>query len=227
MEIQWFEIGCEGRTDLIMARYVPGTEAARRTKKGASKVVTLSPREIAARALWLADDDETVVIPRETMHRAIVEAGKFFKAEGRRLWSTSDSSLLPGVIEWGPDEAFPVEYRCWEVDLRGCRVASGGRKDIARPIFDKWAFAFEIGIDTDEIHPSVFRDIVDAAGRRVGIGAMRPERKGLYGQFRVVRWNEIEEPDFDRETIRCKKVTDEIVEAAKSGTKKKRSRKAA
>ena len=35
---------------------------------------------------------------------------------------------------------------------------------------------------------SFFREIVDAAGSRVGLGAFRPDCKGPYGKFVVVSW---------------------------------------
>ena len=216
MNTKWFSVGCEGRTDLIMDKYTIGTASSSKTDRPSNKVDLAHPREAASRSLWIADDDETVVIPRETIHRCIIEAGKFFKYKGRKQFTTGDSSILPGIIEWGPDEAFVLDYPTWEVDVRGARVASGQRQDKFRPIFPSWGFAFEVGIDADEIHPSVFRDIVDAAGRRVGIGSMRPERKGLYGQFRVVKWEELDGPASTETPLRCKRLLESLLN--KSGT---------
>jgi hypothetical protein len=36
----------------------------------------------------------------------------------------------------------------------------------------------------------LFRDIVDSAGRRIGLGDFRPDRKGPFGKFVVVSWKE-------------------------------------
>jgi hypothetical protein len=115
--------------------------------------------------------------------------------KGRKHWTTGDTSRLPGVMEWGPNaEAFPLEFETWEVDIRGARTAGGGRKPKFRPIFDRWRCVFDLAIDVDEIKPGTFQDIIDASGRKIGIGAMRPERKLTYGTFRVVSFAAISKP---------------------------------
>jgi hypothetical protein len=59
-------------------------------------------------------------------------------------------------------------------------------------MFDDWSVAFSIDLDTSEAKPSTARELVDRAGRAIGIGVMRPSRKGPYGQFKVVKWIEKE-----------------------------------
>jgi hypothetical protein len=36
----------------------------------------------------------------------------------------------------------------------------------------------------------LFREVVDAAGKRIGLGDFRPDCKGPYGRFSVTRWQE-------------------------------------
>jgi hypothetical protein len=43
-------------------------------------------------------------------------------------------------------------------------------------------------LDAAIIGEKLMRDIVDAAGQRIGLGAFRPSCKGPYGKFKVVEW---------------------------------------
>ncbi len=59
-----------------------------------------------------------------------------------------------------------------------------------RPMFDDWSLAFTMELDTDMITVDLLRQIVDDAGKRVGLGDYRPTRKGPYGKFVVTEWKE-------------------------------------
>jgi hypothetical protein len=40
------------------------------------------------------------------------------------------------------------------------------------------------------IAPKLVREIVDAAGKRIGLGDFRPSCKGPFGKFVVTQWKE-------------------------------------
>ncbi len=40
------------------------------------------------------------------------------------------------------------------------------------------------------ITTKLFREIVDAAGKKIGLGDFRPDRKGPFGKFVVIHWKE-------------------------------------
>lgn len=45
-------------------------------------------------------------------------------------------------------------------------------------------------IDTELAGVKLVRDIVDAAGKRIGLGDFRPDCKGPFGKFVVTLWEE-------------------------------------
>jgi hypothetical protein len=51
---------------------------------------------------------------------------------------------------------------------------------------------FEVGLDTVILAPKLLREIVDAAGSRIGLGDFRPATKGPFGRFVVTSWVEDE-----------------------------------
>jgi hypothetical protein len=148
-----------------------------------------SPKEQAASKLYL-NDEGVPIIPQPNMYRCLVDGGKFFKS-GKSKITTQKSSLLPACIEI-EEFALPIEHRePWTVDTRPVRIPStGGRILCHRPCFHDWRLSFTLLVDTDLISIQLVRDIVDAAGKRIGLGDFRPDCKGPFGRFCVVHWEE-------------------------------------
>lgn len=79
----------------------------------------------------------------------------------------------------------------WTVDSRGVVIPStGGRIACHRPCFNDWTIPFTLELDTDMLQVKLLREIVDAAGKRIGLGDFRPARKGPFGKFVVTSWKE-------------------------------------
>jgi len=151
----------------------------------------MTPLEQAKRKLYLYDDGRPY-LPAVYLFRSIIEAGRFIKV-GKRQLSTRDETIVPSFLSLvGID--YPIRSKeGWRVDARG--IVNQKTKDRVmayRPIFDDWEVDFSIDLDTSEGKVSTARELVDRAGRAIGIGVMRPSRKGGYGQFKVVHWQAIE-----------------------------------
>ena len=79
----------------------------------------------------------------------------------------------------------------WAIDTRPIvNPATGGRRLCYRPLFNDWELNFECELDTSIIGMKLFRQIVDDSGKRIGLGDFRPQRKGPFGRFVVIRWAE-------------------------------------
>ncbi len=65
-----------------------------------------------------------------------------------------------------------------------------GRHMCYRPIFDDWQLTFTLDVDLTEVALATVRELIDRTGKFIGIGVMRPSRKGRYGQFKVIHWTE-------------------------------------
>lgn len=185
-------IRIEGKTPLICNRF---TDAQAQAATSGNRVSTVgdrgTPREIAESKLYLHDD--VPIIPQPNLFRCILDAGKFFKA-GKSKVTTLKSSLIPACLQI--DELYiPIESKeGWDVDIRPVRIPStGGRILCYRPMFNDWALDFNCELDTTILSHKLFRDIVDAAGKRIGLGDFRPDCKGPYGRFVVTKWTVTEE----------------------------------
>ena len=177
-----------GKTPLLCSRFTDAEQmAASNSTRSSIASNSRSPQEIAESKLY-TDDDGMIGIPQPNLFRCIIDAGKYFKA-GRRTITTQKSSLIPGCVAVDPIFIQLQHEQAWKVDSRPVRIpATGGRIIAHRPCFDDWSLTFNVELDEDIISESLFRDIVDAAGSRVGLGDFRPDNKGPFGRFVVTNW---------------------------------------
>lgn len=148
-----------------------------------------TPREQAQGKLYVGADGK-YVIPSPNVFRAIIDAGTFFKA-GKSKITTQKTSMIPACVSIPAVEIVIQSKDGWEVDTRAVRIPStGGRILCHRPSFHDWKLAFTVDLDTSMIGVKLFREILDAAGKRIGLGDFRPACKGPFGKFVVTSWKE-------------------------------------
>jgi hypothetical protein len=146
-------------------------------------------REQAERSLYVTNDGKPMV-PTPNIFRAIMDGGYFFKI-GKKQVTTNTSSLIGACLTIDGVECIIKHKEPWTVDTRPVMIpATKGRVLRHRPRFDDWKLSFTLVLDTEIMSTKLLREIVDAAGKRVGLGDYRPARKGLFGRFVVVSWQE-------------------------------------
>ena len=179
-----------GTTPLICNRF---TDEAQILASGSTRTATIgdkgSPREQAVKKLYIGNDGKPM-IPQPNMFRAFIDAGKFFKA-GKSKVTTMKSSLIPACLEIDGVEIPIASKEGWEVDTRAVRIpATGGRILAHRPKFNDWELEFTAYLDEEVMGLPLLREIIDAAGKRIGLGDFRPDCKGPFGKFVVTHWEE-------------------------------------
>lgn len=171
---------CNRFTDEAAMNATSGTRMSTSTDKG-------TPLEQAEKKLYIGHNDKPM-IPQPNLFRCIIDAGTYFKA-GKSKVTTQKSSLIPACVEVDGIEIPLIHKEPWTVDTRAVRIPStGGRILCHRPCFHDWRLDFEMVLDTDLISVKLLRDIVDAAGKRIGLGDFRPACKGPFGKFCVTLW---------------------------------------
>lgn len=185
-----FTVTIEGTTPLLCNNF---TDAAQLQATNGTRLATNgdsgTPREKAEAKLYIGHDGRAM-IPQPNLFRCLIDAGKYFKA-GRSKVTTQKSSLLPACVEIEEIELPIAHSEPWAVDTRAVRIPStGGRILCHRPCFHDWKLAFTLAIETSLISVKLLREIVDAAGKRIGLGDFRPDCKGPFGKFVVTRWEE-------------------------------------
>ena len=181
-----------GVTGLLMNRFGEDAEAA----VGSGTRPTFSgdkgtPRDQASKKAY-ADQDGQLYIPGANIFASIINAGIFHKV-GKKQLTTAKTSLIPAgcIVE---DLICPLGTDKWEVDSRSVvNPSTSGRMMCHRPRLDQWSLSFTLNIDTTVFDPKLIRAVVDDAGKKIGLGDFRPQRKGPFGRFVVTKWQEIKE----------------------------------
>lgn len=181
------KVTIKGVTPLLMNAF----NDAEAMENGTSKVQIGdrgSPRDIAAKKVY-RDEFGVVMIPGPNVFACLISAGKFHKV-GKSKVTTQKTSLIPAgltVVEL----ALPLDKQTFEVDSRSVVIpATGGRVMCHRPRFDAWELAFTLDVDMEMFDLKFVRALIDDAGKRIGLGDFRPERKGPFGRFVVSKWME-------------------------------------
>ena len=174
----------EGISPLLMhkmndAALEDGAKTALRGEK-------LGRRETAEQVAYKLPDG-TLYIPYEWVVGAMTEAGRNIKL-GKKQISTASSSLVPAAIH--PTETeFSLGTKHFEVDTRPVKIpATGGRVLRHRPRLDKWKTSFTLDVEDDIFAAQTVRQLLDDAGKRIGIGDFRPAKRGPFGRFVVTAW---------------------------------------
>lgn len=183
------EVEIRGTSPLLVHRFTEQSEQAKATRR--VKMSATDPREEAKSHAYVAADG-TFYFSAFSIPNAIGAAGSNHKATGTRkslryvvpsaVRVTSDSiTILNGN---GPAKSF-------EVDSRPVTIpATKGRIMRHRPRFDEWGARFVLMVNETLLDPKTVHQLLNEAGEQIGIGDFRPEKRGPFGCFRVVRFDE-------------------------------------
>ena len=169
-------IQIEGISPLLINRFID-TQIDSKAKKRTTSAKEMNPED----KLYL--DDGKPYIPSVYFRNCLVEAGKQFKISGQG--KKNYSKLLGSTIEVNPG-IIHIMPGSWTVfRISAVNPMTKGRMMVSRPKFDKWRCQFEVLCNDENVELSVVKEILDHAGKYVGVGDWRPDKKGVYGKFMV------------------------------------------
>jgi hypothetical protein len=189
------DIEITGHTALLMNRFSDGSEVAVSSGHRPSTVGHRgTPREQAEKTAY-QDEKGYLYVPQQNLFACLINAGKFHKV-GKSKVTTMKSSLVPAGIAMLDGLVLPIlspksnkGLKQFEVDSRRVVIPStGGAVMRHRARVDDWRIRFSIEVDLELFSPDFVRTLVDDAGKKIGLGDYRPERKGPFGKFKVTSW---------------------------------------
>ena len=170
-----YEVKISGMSALLQNRFT-GTEE---TKQVSSKRKSEASKENNVEDTIYRMPDGTIYQPGEQIKQCLINAAKAFK-RGRSNLSTVFASFL--AVE---PEAIPHVNQKIETDRRAVVIPSTkGRVMRNRGKLTQWSLIFNIRIfDHNEIDRATLQNVLEYAGKYIGIGDYRPQKKGMYGRF--------------------------------------------
>lgn len=146
----------------------------------------MTPKEMAEMKLY--EIDGKLYQPETHLKGALVEAGKSQKVVGSG--KSTYSKIVGYAVEINPFEIVHKKQQ-WEVfSVLAVNPSTRGRNLLHRPMLKEWELDFEVTFDEDQIPASIMKEILERAGKFVGIGDWRPAKKGRFGKFQVTSWKE-------------------------------------
>ena len=144
------------------------------------------PHEDAVRAEYhcYRSADGPCFIPSDQIRGALISAGSYVKAKvGGR--SKSMKQIVAAMFMVSPEEIHIPEYQV--IDKRSAVNRNvKARIIVIRPRWNEWSAEFTLLVDEDSITIETITQIIEYAGKYVGIGSFRPTNNGLFGRFRLV-----------------------------------------
>ncbi len=142
---------------------------------------------------FYADSEERIFQPASHLEGALIKAAVNFKIQGKRGKTYKD--LFKAAVFVEPDRIYHNGFTVPDeldgdadkdiyLDVRPV-VVNRARVVRLRPAFKPgWKLEFELLCNDDEIHHNLLQDVLDHAGKTVGIGDYRPR----FGRFNVTKF---------------------------------------
>jgi hypothetical protein len=124
-----------------------------------------------------------VYIPSVYLKNCIVEASKQFKIIGKG--KSTYTKIVASTVDVVP---FMIDFKSGNYEvfrISAVNPMTKGRMMTERPKFSKWSAEFEIVLNDPAVPVSVINEILEHAGKYVGVGDWRPEKKGMFGKFMI------------------------------------------
>ena len=155
------------------------------------------PQEEKAKEKVYMNKEGKIALPAQMLIAALVSAGRNVKIGKKQVSTASTTTLFDFLtvtsqylcLTNGRDEKEPQ----WVVDSRrGVSNASASPVAVCvvRPRCDEWSFEVEFTYDEKITGRDTILKLFANAGTSQGLGSFRPNKKGPYGMFRVLEWND-------------------------------------
>ena len=176
------EVELEGISPLLVNRFLD-KQISEKAKKHSAESMD-SP---VSEKLYLLNNKP--YLPARYFEASLIEAGKQFKIAGKNR--ATYSKYLGATIRIDPEAILLAPNKYEVYSIAGVNPMTKGRIMIHRPRFEKWGCKFVIVCEEDNIEVDTVQRILEFAGRFVGVGDWRPDKKGRFGKYRIVQFKEV------------------------------------
>ena len=143
------------------------------------------------------DDEGRIVIPANALKQAVDTAARLSKLKIPGQGQSTYAAHFTGGVLIEKDPVLPLKLDdlhmfAGPMSSTGKKGSAGGSTVIRRyPVIPQWEAVAEFHIFDDVITQEVFEQVLELAGRIVGIGRFRPQNGGFNGRFAVdnIQWS--------------------------------------
>lgn len=131
-----------------------------------------------------SDEDGNYYMPSDHIRMAMINAGGFIKSKVGNA-RKSMKNVVAAMFTVSPEQITLPRFDV--VDKRSAVNKNvKARIIVKRPKWNEgWKATFTLLIDDDTITQDTVKDLLNYAGRYVGIGSYRPQNNGFFGRFEI------------------------------------------
>lgn len=149
------------------------------------------PTEIRAMYHSYMDDKGQYLFPVEHIRQSCINAGGLMKAKVGNA-RKSMSNIVAAMYSFWPDFITIPKFN--SVDSRSAvNKKVDARVMVHRPKWDDLEIVFNLRVDNDTITDETTQKIIEDAGNYIGAGSYRPQHKGSFGRFEIIRFERVKE----------------------------------
>lgn len=171
------KVKIEGVSPLLQHRY----EMEKAEDKSKKKAGSVDYSEQVEQAIY-RDEQGNIYQPSSHIEGSLMKAAVNFQIAGKGKKTYKDLTKMVIVEPF----AIPHLHPAFKVDKRPV-VINRARIVRCRPRFDKWELVFTMLVQEDQLPVEVLEEILEYAGRYIGIGDYRPR----FGRFRIVEFKKV------------------------------------
>lgn len=129
------------------------------------------------------DENGKTQLPAVYLKNCFTEAAKKFKIPGQR--TANYSKLVGSTVDVEPFyiELDAKHYNVFRISA--VIPATKGRVMVERPKYDEWKATFNVLLNDEGLPLDVMNEVITEAGKTVGVGDWRPQKKGMFGKFMI------------------------------------------
>ncbi|KKN65859.1 hypothetical protein LCGC14_0477950 [marine sediment metagenome] len=180
------KVEIKGETPLLMNNPASMIEEAVGNVKKAVRMKTRTRAEVEKEADKLAykKSNGELYISSEAIKGSLVGASSW-----KKIGKYSAKPIIAGGVQIVPSQV-GLGIKKYSLDIRTV-VIQRNRVVKVRPKIDNWKVSFEIEYDETLIgNPEIIKEILEEAGKRVGLLDFRPQKTGNFGKFKITKWVE-------------------------------------
>lgn len=183
------DVEIRGLTPLLIHRFGEDAESEKANRR--IVVETRDPREEATKHAYI-DGQGRFYFSAYSIPACMGNAGAAHKQKGSRK---TLRFVVPSAVRMAEDTVTILNgegpAKNFEVDSRPVTIpATKGRIMRHRPRFDEWGARFTLLVNERLLAVETAHQLLTEAGETIGIGDFRPEKRGPFGTFRVVKFYE-------------------------------------
>ena len=143
-------------------------------------------KEEVSRALY-KNGEGKLFVPSSQIHGCLIEAGKQMRVVGKG--KSTYSKLFGAFCLVEPMEVI-ISPQKFDTDERSV-VIQKSRVIRYRPKWEKWSLEFDVVSHEEGISGEAIKQGLEQGGKYSGIGDYRPQKKGPFGRFEVIHFEEV------------------------------------